>query len=447
MGAETYRNFTNPYSPTPDPNANSSSPNSPYFQFATGYTTASECEDFLNSSNPARELPCSLTNTNIYNVQDPSWTYIILGAGINNNASDIGNTNFTLEAQREDAGSAVGTQVTTYLVPNSTQYHSFLFYIDAAQQTYGYAPESKGPVYFFNGGYDFVAPTYSMQTSCAAVDTPCNLMSNSSLYNCSSIFAGNLTQEPSGGRQKVPGWNSTFCTLESGIPREITTGEEQNPFHFNITASVDSLSDQLSSLSPSDLPAPLVQTDEGIVSFALSCNATVYAVNLTFLNSAITNFNTALASPRIASIVRAPLQVGYGRYNLYQSAISAVLGFGSEPVESAMGRAFSQVAIALSSGAFNYTTNILQRERWDVEVTRVPKPPVWFLATVCALYALLALGAFGTALVFRRDEGTREVQRRLGLEDVNVILKKAMEKYLEKAEDECLKKAEEEYSK
>ena len=86
-----------------------------------------------------------------------------------------------------------------------------------------------------------------------------------------------------------------------------------------------------------------------------------------------------------------------------------------------MAQAFSQVGVALSSGAFNYTTNIAQRERFDLEATSVPKAPVWFLAVVCALYALMALVVFIAALVLRGDKDTREAQRKLGLQNVDDI--------------------------
>ena len=148
----------------------------------------------------------------------------------------------------------------------------------------------------------------------------------------------------------------------------------------------------------------------------------MYNVHYSVVNASINSFETQLAPPRIASLVRAPLQAGYGRYNLYEAAITSVLRIAQEPVEGSMARAFSQVAVALSSGAFKYTTNIAQRQRWDVLVTSVPKASVWFLAIVCALYAFVSLVIFVIALFLWRNERIRELQRHLGLENVNDVL-------------------------
>ena len=430
MKTNIYRNYTKPYQPRLDPFANADSPDSPLFPFAAGYTPSlTLCESFLDGDDPTNELPSEHGNSPSYNLVDPSWAYLVLESGITSNATDIGSTNFTQEYQRENASTAIGTQVTTYLDPGSKKYHSFLFYLDAAYQ--------NSSDYFTNNGFDFVAPTYSMQTECMAIDQVCGMTINSTSYNCSPIFSGNLSQEPSDGLIKVAGWNSTFYTMEGSVPRDITTGEEQNPFRFNITAQVDAVSDFVGSLG-GNLPAPLVQTNSGSVGFALSCNSTVYNVTYSFINGSIHAFNATPAPARIASIIRAPLQVGYGRYNLYQSAIYGVLGISSESLESYMARSFSQVAIALSSGAFNYTTNINQRQRWDILATTVPKAPVLFLATVCALYALFSLIIFAVAIRLRRDPRIRERQTRLGLENVNDALKKAAAEYSALAEPEVL---------
>ena len=252
-----------------------------------------------------------------------------------------------------------------------------------------------------------------MQTTCNITDNLCDLTRDSTHYNCSPVFSGNLSIEPIDGRYRIPGWNTTFYKIENGVSKEINTIEDQNPFLFNVTVQTDSISDLLDF---TNLPAPLVSTGGGNVAFALSCIGTVYNVTYSLVNGSIDKFDPQPAPPRLASIVRAPLQVGYGRYNLYQAAILAVansLNEGSEPINSTMARSFSQVGIALSSGAFIYTTNIAQRSHYDIDATSVPKNSVWFLASICALYAIVSIVLFVFALMLRNQDGVPEAHLKL----------------------------------
>ena len=100
---------------------------------------------------------------------------------------------------------------------------------------------------------------------------------------------------------------------------------------------------------------------------------------------------------------------------------------------TAMAKAFSKIGIALSSGAFESTVNIVQRGRQDVTVTVVPKAPVWFLAMACIWYAFLLLVAFVIALFLIKNPDVRRAQHRFGLQSVHNIndaLKKGWRKKL-----------------
>lgn len=332
---------------------------------------------------------------------------------------------FTSAFRSQQQFTSISDQVVNHVDPATNLTHSFLFYLDAAFQG------SDDDV--SNYGYDYIAPTYSMQTTCSFADQPCKINPNNSTYDCSSIFKGNLSTEPSDGVFRIPGWNTTFYTIDNGAAQEIYTNSSLNPFYFNVTAQVDSLS---SLLTPNSTLGPLIQTNQGNLAFALNCIGAVYNVNYSLVNGSIQGFAASLAPEDLASIVRAPLQVGYGRYNLYQSAISAVLAYllpdpdFKTPVNESMAKAFSQVAVALSSGAFGYTVNVAQRQREDVSITRVPKAPVWFLAIVCGWYALSALIVFVIALFLRRKEHVPGIQRRLGLGNVNDIVNEHTKMYL-----------------
>lgn len=409
----TYRYYADPDYPVFNASADSTDPDNPLFPYAAGYAPTQDCEAFLNGTS---DLPCSLENSTYFNMAYPSYAYLVLQTGISSVSDNFTDTNFKDTIRSQAAGFASADQVVTYLDASTNSNHSFLFYLDAAYQ---YSDESTS-----NHGYDYVAPTHSMQTTCTSADTLCKLTKDSTLYDCSPIFSGNMSQESTNGHFKIPNWNTAFYKPNAGgYPKALNLSDDQNPFLFNVTVQVDSVSDFLGidgSNAGNDLPEPLIQTGNGTVAFALSCSASVYNVNYSLVNGSIQTFETELASARLASIVRAPLQAGYGRYNLYQDAITSVLGGSdSNPINGTMARSFSQVAIALSAGAYNYTPNIVQRERWDQTVTSVPVAPVWFLATACALYALVAIIAFVIALVLRRNDVVRETQRRLGLENVN----------------------------
>ena len=411
----------------------SNDPNSPVFDYAAGYVPLDSCSSFLDGTAPADTLPCSLNTSRYYNVANPSETYLVLEAGISSTPTDFSSVNFSQVVRDQYSFTASGDQVITYFDSKPNLNHSLLFYLDAAYQ-YSIGNDT-------NIGYDYVAPTHSMQTTCTSITKACSITPDSTLYDCSPIFSGDLSSESTTGRYRIPGWNTTFYTLDNGTAREISTTEDQNPFHFNLTAQVDTISDVLEWLSdPSTLNASqsqilgellpgVVRTGDGTIAFALSCTSTVYDVTYSMINASISHFHAVPASPKLASIVRAPLQVGYGRYNLYQAATLAVIGTtfsGAEPLNSSIARSFSQVAVALSSGAFGYTTNLQQRERRDRTVTQVPKAPVWFLAVVCMLYALVSLGVFIGAFLLRRDEDVKEVQRRLGLEDAEDALNESL---------------------
>jgi hypothetical protein len=93
------------------------------------------------------------------------------------------------------------------------------------------------------------------------------------------------------------------------------------------------------------------------VAFALSCNSTIYEVQYSMVNCSIGSFNATASDPRKASIIKAPIQVGFGRHNLFNAANLAALNF-NQSVSDAMADSFSQIGMALASGAFNNTPNV-----------------------------------------------------------------------------------------
>ena len=210
--------------------------------------------------NGSDNQPCSIDFYPFKNVEDPSVAYLVLETGIIS-AADLSRANVDQAAQSELGNSGTSDQVITFLDKKTNANHSLLLNPNAAyQKTVGDQT---------NFGYDYFASTYSMQTDCSIVDTGCRLTLNSSSYNCSSIFSGNISQEPSNGVIRIPDWNSSFYIMEANAPREITQSDDPNPFYFNVTAQVNSISDYLDNNGSSALPPQLVQTENGNVAFAL----------------------------------------------------------------------------------------------------------------------------------------------------------------------------------
>ena len=384
-----------------------------------------ECYAFMNGVPSPSNQPCSLNYTRYFNLADPSDTYLLLESGITSTTTDFSNTDFTTSIRSQGQYLQSPDKVVTQHDNSSDLDYTFLFWLDSAYQ---FSDEDGS-----NYGFDYTAPTHAMQTTCTAIDSPCDLqvVDDSTFYDCSSIFSGNLST-PANGVFGIPNWNMSFYKMVDGSPEELTTYEDQNPFFFNVTAQINNISDTLTS-TLGYLPEPLIETEYGNVAFALSCQSTVFNVNYTLVNGSITSFDGAIASPRLAAIVRAPLQAGFGRYNIYQEAMLAVFNlarftYPDDPplphFTTSMSRAFSQVSIALSSGAFIYTTNIVQRGRWDIQITQVPKAAVWFLAVLCAGYALIVAVLFAVVMWLRKEEAIKRAQSELGLENVNDIAKR-----------------------
>jgi hypothetical protein len=78
-----------------------------------------------------------------------------------------------------------------------------------------------------------------------------------------------------------------------------------------------------------------------------------------------------------------------------------------------MADSFSQVGMALASGAFNNTPNVKERLRYDQLITKVPKAAFWLLVVVCFRYAALGLIIAIMACYLRRRERYARTQEEL----------------------------------
>ena len=401
------------------PAQNASSPAASDDFYASGWTTVDICQTELTTPPPQNisdaPLPCSLNATNrLPNVAYAPDVYLTLDTGISQQSASFNDANFTALDRNSGDGTATANQIVTFVDPKSNLSHSFFFFADSAQE---YDEENH-----MNIGVDYVANTTSMVTECTFATGSCGLTSvnnsntNQSLsipYNCYPDFTGDLGEIPSTGLERVQGWNSSFYQLVNGVPENIPIQAQINPFNFYAAAAVSSISFPLLQETGSNETAngSIIDAGNGRTAFALSCQATIYDVTYSLINGSIAQFNSTPSDPRKAAIIKAPLQAGFGQYNLFQSASLAVLA--ADPVTSIMSKAFSQTGMALASGVFTYDKNIAQRFRYDLIVTKVPKAPFWYLNVCCLLVSTLGFVLMAGAVGLRRSERVRSHQVKL----------------------------------
>ncbi|KAL8736381.1 MAG: hypothetical protein Q9181_002433 [Wetmoreana brouardii] len=384
------------------------------------------CSDTLTAPLPSNRssapLPCSLSfnqTDGLTNLALANFSYLTLGKGISQVTSNFSNFNFSSSDEGEAKGTATPYQVVTHLDGDVSQ--SLFFSPDAARE-YDLTDVGLGRKW----GIDYVANTTSMVTECTFATEQCKIgMTDSGANNisipfhCHDDFSGDLGQTPLTGHERAQGWNMSFYEMVDGSPRNIPVQAQSNPFGFYAVTAVSSIdfpSFQDWNTQPEGDPGnkSLVDVGHGFIGFALDCHATIYNVTYSLMDGSFREFNVTKSSPQMASIIKVPLQVGFGQYSLYQAAFLAVIA--DYPVNATMTKAFSQIGMALASGTFDFDNNIQQRFRWTQTVTKVPKAPFYFLVVTCLLYSVFGMVMTVVAFYLRRTPEVREQQRRLMLE-------------------------------
>ena len=250
-------------------------------------------------------------------------------------------------------GTVTDLQIVTHTDEKTSLSHALFFNISTAFSS------NLNVSGIANFGADFAATTISTVTECISTTKACNIRNasqalNSSLsipFNCSFMFSGDLWDAPLDGLEQFRGWYTSFYTTEEGTPRNVSVQSPLNPFHFNATMALRSVDfSTLEYFNNQQVPnGDVVDAGNGRVALALSCTATVYNVKYSLVDGNITNFIATPADPRMASIIKAPLQVGFGRFNLYMDASLAILR-NDETAANATGISFSQISMALAFG-------------------------------------------------------------------------------------------------
>ena len=399
------------------------------FSSSPAFKPLEMCKEILTSPLPQNVssalLPCSLNETaGRIDLANPDFAYQTLSQGISQVNSSFNRIDFNTLDSKEFSGDATPYQIVTTF-QNKT-IHSIFFNPNPAEENdmteYRYGP---------NYGIDYVAHTNSMATKCTMATKDCGITARSPSsikrdsnnmsipFHCYDDFSGNLGQTPKIGHERAQGWNMGFYEDYSGFRRQIPVRSQSNPFQFYAVAVVDGI-------GASSPDGSLVDVGNGSRAFALKCEATVYDVRYSLVNGSFYSFNTSKSSPQKASIIKAPLQAGFDSYDLYEAARVAVIPHDMSTADI-MSISFSQTAMALASGAFDFdnTTGAASaRERWTVEATNVDKAPFWFLIVACLIYSVFGMAMTIVAFCLRRDPKIRGLVIELASEIQSAASKK-----------------------
>jgi hypothetical protein len=367
--------------------------------------------------------PCSIDDTTSpWTLYDAPTAYRVLATGLLNQTSDFNEENFAALQNSSDSGMFNWTQLVTHYDLATENQHVFLF--DPSQAEEHSEKETSSMISLVNNeserfGLDYIANTTSIVTKCRPITKDCGMHTTngtdtSILYNCSDIFNGDLNEIPSNGLERLRGWNTIFYNMDNGSPQKISIASQLNPFHYNVTAVVDSIDIKglIDFTDDQALQGNIIGIGDGRVGFAISCTSTVYDVTYSLVDGNVHVFNSTPANPITAAIVKAPLQAGFGSYTLFERAALSVL-YSNLTVMTSMNLAFSQTFLALASGVYERAPNLEQRWRADVTMTRLEKVPFYFLVVCMFLYAFIVLVFTVIALSIFRSGEVQEMHARL----------------------------------
>ncbi|KAB2108361.1 hypothetical protein AG0111_0g2714 [Alternaria gaisen] len=366
--------------------------------------------------------PCSVYGSSPWTLLDAPSAYRVLANGLLNQTGGYNNEDFSALTTASVAGAFDNTQLITHIDVNTNEQHILYFNPWSAEEDSNIQIGSKPALVnqdMENVGLDYIATTTSVVTKCAPITKDCGIYNSTNMdspipFRCSDSFYGDLNEIPTNGLERLKGWNTTFFDFNNGTFRKISIASQLNPFSYDVTVVVDSIDiEGLVRFGDPQVPqGVVVEVGDGRVGFAISCNSTVYDVTYSLVNGSIFAFNTTLAAPSTAAIIKAPLQAGFGSYELFEKAAMSVL-LSNSTVMDAMELAFSQTFLALAAGVFAPAPYVKQRWRYDMTVTKMGKGPVLFLVVSMFLYALFVVvfTIVALSLFWRRD--VREVQARL----------------------------------
>ncbi|CAN9275286.1 unnamed protein product [Alternaria alternata] len=367
--------------------------------------------------------PCTINGSSKpWTLLDAPSSYRVLATGLLNQTGEYNNEDFNTLNVAWDAGAFIYTQLVTHIDDVTDEQHVLYFNPWSAEE---YSDSPKVSKLDLTNqdvervGIDYVAETISVVTECTAITTDCGIYNTTSdassiPYHCSNGFYVDLNEIPANGLERLKGWNTTFFDFHNDPSLNVSIASQLNPFSYNVTAVVDSIDlDDLILYGDPQVPQGIVvEIGDGRVGFAMSCNSTVYDVTYSLVNGSILVFNTTLTAPSIAAMIKAPLQAGFGSYELFEKAAMSVL-LSHSTILDAMELAFSQTFLALVAGVYDPAPFIEKRWRYDMTVTKIRKAPFYFLVVCMFMYAIVVLVFTLIALSLFRRSNVRALHAQL----------------------------------
>ena len=337
-------------------------------------------------------------------VVSPESTYLLLDTGISDKTANFTSLDFATLNRKADSLTA-SLDLVVHTEDSTKPDHSFLFWSGAVEEL------DNGTIK--NYGLDYVAQTISVSTTCSFATRNCNFTNTTSeqghlLYNCANFFTGALNEPQHGSIEKVDGWATKFYDLINGTFQSTPERMQSNPINFFLAGAIKtSIAGDIQDYIPiATEPGDLFVAGSGQIALVLQCTTGVYNVEYTLSDGNITDFIPILSNSSTATIVTALFRLGFGTYNLFQRASSAILSL--DDFRMNMQLAMSEVIIAGSYGAFTYGPNLAQRFRWDQTVTQISRPALLYFIIICLLYSALGFGLMIAAFVLRAKQRIRE---------------------------------------
>ncbi len=262
------------------------------------------------------------------------------------------------------------------------------------------------------GSVDYTVSTYAVTTQCNPVTASCfnpsSISGASAPYKCPFAFQGavnTLVNAPNSVAE-------AYFTDSNGSNNDTTSNPIGNPYYHAAMLLMNTRNGRPPGLQ-NDPEA--TEGGHGGSIVALFCTSTVYDVTYSSVNGTITHWTTSPSNNSNTMIVQGTQRLTtVGNPNLIQAATVAGLSDSAQEVANQFALAYSQTALAVSTGAFEPRAASASQVRETILVARVPKAPLFALVLANLMLVLLGIILTLVALISLRGS-TGEVQARLSI--------------------------------
>jgi hypothetical protein len=260
---------------------------------------------------------------------------------------------------------------------------------------------------------DYTARTYAVSSQCTPVTKQCidpsMVAGVGTPYKCPFAFEGRVITAVGAANSVY----MTYFTDSTGKNNLTSSVDLKSPYYYAAMVLVNMRNPRTN--GQQNDPEVVMGGHGGATIVGLFCNATVYDVEYTSVNGAITRFITTTSNSSTTNIIQGTQALTrIGDVNLVQAASVAGLGQSAQDISDAFALSYSQTALAAASGAFELRDAAEVQLRNPILVARVPTLPLAFL--IVANMLLVLLGIVLTVIAFTTVRGeVGEVQARLSI--------------------------------